>query len=931
VSTELGECQTIKVANIGKECLRSADELGQLLERQKIPDVYKVAVVGRFKAGKSTFVNELLSSRLASENILPETAAVTTFRHGTSVKATIQFVDRSTWEELKSLYADNPKHVDTHRVSSWEKFSVPQKIKTTGPEEVIDLNSLEQEYIRPIAHTVTLELQPPVGITLNAPQEAIKEFREKLKEYTTATRPLHCLVDRIDISVPADILDHGVLLIDTPGLDDTVRFRVALTEQVVTNVDAVLLLTKSGASYSQSEKDFLLSLLRKGTVKQLIVVVTHIDETYQKVLEAAELNDEEPMSIAECIAQEHIKIAKDIADTLNDLTQDESLNRYQELLGEIPIAFTSCFLHRKWNRNRNLSFVINSADPGGVEQLKKDLLKLLSTESRLAKAAEKIITDASHCLIELQNVLQTKLLSLKTSQNKEVAEQKLHTFHNEFGAAREGFTRSIEQQAELLSKCLAEQPESEEILLSLIESLADQSLSVFETADMGRHWNARRHGGWGYLSGLQASTAKLIFPRVQQLLDNRTTHFTTYVQRFEEALLRLSKSSEEISERLELGTNVPLDISGRLRGVLDRSIQNAQAMIANEERNVQQLLDKFVTDRVADLISEKRRLVADIWARGTTKRQNEQIADFYREVKSLLKAALQSHLKDRSQHFSEFLLAESKSAPRDALDSVDVLLEQANDNIIAAAALHLSGQTDEAIDSITKINVELIGTLDRIRSVLPASHLLDNRSTTHATANVTPPKAIPTNQTKEFVSMTESEDWANEVQAAATECISRLQLMEGSTGWSYEKLFEARYLKGALHLSLIDPYLSKSNQLRNLQEFLMHVAEAAKPKSIEIVTSNIDEQLISQQNRILNAVTKDLFQHFGVALTLRRENGLHDRYLRLSHGVLFKLGRGLDVYKPATGLATHRPASRHVRATEIDVFVVPGHVLTSVV
>ena len=48
----------------------------------------------------------------------------------------------------------------------------------------------------------------------------------------------------------------------------------------------------------------------------------------------------------------------------------------------------------------------------------------------------------------------------------------------------------------------------------------------------------------------------------------------------------------------------------------------------------------------------------------------------------------------------------------------------------------------------------------------------------------------------------------------------------------------------------------------------------------------------------------------------------------LDHGVLFKLGRGLDVYKPATGLAAHRSASRRVRATEIDVFALPDHPLT---
>ncbi|MFZ2393696.1 hypothetical protein [Rhodoferax sp.] len=46
----------IKGARIGKECKRTAEALGALLKSQQVPDTYKVAVVGRFKAGKSFFV-----------------------------------------------------------------------------------------------------------------------------------------------------------------------------------------------------------------------------------------------------------------------------------------------------------------------------------------------------------------------------------------------------------------------------------------------------------------------------------------------------------------------------------------------------------------------------------------------------------------------------------------------------------------------------------------------------------------------------------------------------------------------------------------------------------------------------------------------------------------------------------------------------------
>lgn len=234
----------IKVAGIGKECKRTADLLAQLLKSQQVPSEYKVAVVGRFKAGKSSFVNELLNTQLASEGTLPETAAVTTFRHGSTTKACIGFVSREKWQQLKAIYADSPKNFDAHRVSSWESFSRPKKIKEGEQEKTFDLLAMEQQYVHDGGFTVSLELAS------DGTKKSVSEFRRKLKEFTSANSPLHCLVDRIEIETPAEILDQGVLLIDTPGLDDTERFRVTLTEKVVADVDAVLFLTKSGALWS---------------------------------------------------------------------------------------------------------------------------------------------------------------------------------------------------------------------------------------------------------------------------------------------------------------------------------------------------------------------------------------------------------------------------------------------------------------------------------------------------------------------------------------------------------------------------------------------------------------------------------------------------------------------------------------------------------
>lgn len=167
------------------------------------------------------------------------------------------------------------------------------------------------------------------------------------------------------------------------------------------------------------------------------------------------------------------------------------------------------------------------------------------------------------------------------------------------------------------------------------------------------------------------------------------------------------------------------------------------------------------------------------------------------------------------------------------------------------------------------------------------------------------------------------------MQQQATVALERLRLADGSTGWPFDKIFAVHYLKGALKVRLVDPYLHLPNQMRNLNAFLLHVAETAHPKEIEVITGSAPIESATHQEHAFNEAARDLFSTYGVTLTMRRDTSLHDRFVLLDHGVLFTLGRGLDIYKPATGLGVHRLANRRVRQTSIDVFCRPGHPILS--
>ena len=942
----------VEIAQIGKECKRTADSIGALLKTQELPNDYKVAVVGRFKTGKSSFVNELLGAKLANEDTNPETAAITTFKHGSKVVATVSFAAQEEWSKLKQLYAEDPKHIDAHRVKMWESFGKPKKSKDGTVEEAFDLKSLEQKYVKSGGYKLEIELTP------DGTKKSETEFRKKLKEFTSGAKPHHCLVQAIEITSPAAILDEGVLLIDTPGLDDTERFRVSLTEKTVEDVDAVLFLTQSGEAYGQSEKDFLLSLLRKGTVKQLIVVITQVDLTYGKHVRTAEDNDEEPETLAKRIERERVRISREVAATLNDLSQDDSpaMRRYREQLGNVEIAFTSAVLHRDWKANKPVPYSIDAGDPGGVEKLKTQLLRLLSTESRLALTAQNISIGARSNLLDLQSVLQTKLIAIRDIKDKEVAEQKLSTFRKEFGEASLRFEGSVKQQVTLLGDRLQQRRAQHGILIENIALLAEQQIGYFELNDVGRHWRSRRSGYWGYMHDFQTKVANRIFPKVQQMLGEYTEVFAEFTKSFEVYLYTLSKDGAQISESLQIGASLPFDVTAKLHKSLERSLQSAQELISAEELRVSTLLEEFVTDEVSERIDERRKKVADIWGTGTTKSQEAEVREFYREVKGLLAKALEAHLRGRAEDFSGFLVVEAQGAPRDALDEVQILLEQATDNIRAAATALVAGQKEAAQALVAAIEDDYKDVLVQAEELLTVETIVIDESmklgavyvasdpqpepqheqsvevVDDADPKVSAPEPsahVPPGAVVSVDQSNDDESWVERVQSDATVTVNRIRLTDGATGWPYEKIFHEKWIKGGLRLRLIDPFLAQPHQIRNLKEFLLHIAEVCRPKEIEVFTGFTSADLTANQDRAIDAYAKDLFQSYGVSLSVTRTEGLHDRYLILGHGVVFKLGRGLDIYKPATGLAAHRPANRRVRETGIDVFASPSSPLVS--
>lgn len=240
----------------------------------------------------------------------------------------------------------------------------------------------------------------------------------------------------------------------------------------------------------------------------------------------------------------------------------------------------------------------------------------------------------------------------------------------------------------------------------------------------------------------------------------------------------------------------------------------------------------------------------------------------------------------------------------------------AEQDIKAAATVHIGGEREifeRECDSIGSAALLVVGRCKSLLEPDPSPEVGSSDPVTQSALNATQlPAAV------------ESSDgeWYERIQRDATKTLKRLTLNDGDSAWSFERIFDKGLIAGCTRVALIDPYLAAPHQLRNLKEFLLVVAESSKPKELLVVTSPTWNEGAGANVRIMDEVGNDLFRFYGTNLTISVDPTFHDRYVVFDHGLLFKLGRGLDIYKPAIGLASHRPTSRRVRRTDIDIFAV---------
>lgn len=180
---------------------------------------FHIALVGAIKAGKSTLINALLGYEYASTKVTPETAALTKFKKGANNYVTVTFYTESEWETL------------------WKSANDAKAAVFLEEYAQLNADAEKETWLGKKDRRVVCETK--------------EELVSEIQKWTSSKSVCHYFVKEVEVGLKEFELPDGVVLVDTPGLDDVVEYRSNITRDYIDRANAVLVCVKSDALTGQ--------------------------------------------------------------------------------------------------------------------------------------------------------------------------------------------------------------------------------------------------------------------------------------------------------------------------------------------------------------------------------------------------------------------------------------------------------------------------------------------------------------------------------------------------------------------------------------------------------------------------------------------------------------------------------------------------------
>jgi GTPase Era involved in 16S rRNA processing len=290
VKDQLAIADGLRLDEVQKEGAKPGEILRGIVTKLE-SEQFRVLVMGRFCAGKSTFVNALFG-----QAILPASPTPTT-----GVLCVVKYAPEP--EKLARLY---PK----------------EGMGKNGGSEPFDVK----------INDLKAELTKYVKIDLTGDTNATSRYK------------------RLELSWPLEICRNGIELIDSVGLDDP-ESREKVTLEYARNADAILYLMKSQDAYSAKDKQ-VISTLQGLAFDSMFFIITYYDHIRESVRLGEITEDEFRREMTRCLAnstrlkEQGIKYVDSKSALLGRLQHDQRAVR-ESGIGEVETAVENFLVTEK--------------------------------------------------------------------------------------------------------------------------------------------------------------------------------------------------------------------------------------------------------------------------------------------------------------------------------------------------------------------------------------------------------------------------------------------------------------------------------------------------------------------------------------------------------------------------------------------------------
>lgn len=237
-----------------------------------------LAVVGRVKAGKSSFLNELIfqGKDILPHAFRPKTATLTKIEYDAHPHMTITYYRPVEWEQLEKL----AKQENSTRGDVKTAKELVNDVKNSG-----------------------LDVKPYLAKgqeIIDMPDEA--QMESVLDTYVGANGQLTPIVKSVTLCINRPELE-GLSIVDTPGTNDPIVSRTQTTKDFLAECDVVFFLTVASQALVRPDIDLLQTQLPGQGVGDIRLIASKFDEV---VYDASEAYD----SLEEAILAEKEKFQR---------------------------------------------------------------------------------------------------------------------------------------------------------------------------------------------------------------------------------------------------------------------------------------------------------------------------------------------------------------------------------------------------------------------------------------------------------------------------------------------------------------------------------------------------------------------------------------------------------------------------------------------